>query len=150
MLLVNLHTEAKLANGVCGMVRDVVFAPKFGSEKSNMFDLPLFVVIEFPNYTGPPFPHWPEHPKWVPIPAISARVNNRGRSTRRQIPIVLARALTIWKAQGMTLKKVIVQLCKERHVYGLDYTGISRVTSEEGMLLYDFEDEVCIKIANSK
>lgn len=142
MLLVNLHQEAGLVNGSQGFVKDILF-----DENSNKFDVPLFVVIDFPNYTGPPWRA--DHPTWVPIPAFRARVNNRGRSERFQIPIVLARAVTIWKAQGMTLKKVIVQLCKDRHVYGLDYTDISRVTSEDGLLLYDFDDDVFTRVAES-
>ena len=45
MLLVNIHQEAGLANGTVGKVVQVVF-----DRDSNMFDVPLFVVVEFPDY----------------------------------------------------------------------------------------------------
>ena len=44
MLLVNLHQEANLANGSVGKVIEVVF-----DTDSNMFDVPLFVVVDFPD-----------------------------------------------------------------------------------------------------
>jgi hypothetical protein len=150
MLLANLFQESGLANGSSGIVRDVVFAPTFGSENANMFDLPLFVIIDFPSYTGPPFPHWSDHPKCVPIPVMSARVNNRGSSTRRQVPIVLARALTHWKAQGKSLEQVYAFLCTIRHVYGLDYVAISRAMSRYGLMLDDVQQDMFTRVSNSR
>ena len=149
LLLANLHQEAGLANSTRGIVRDVVFAPTFNNKKGNMFDLPLFVIIEFPGYSGPPFPHF-DNPKWVPIPVMSARVNNRGSSTRRQIPIVLARALTHWKAQGQSLEQVYAYLCIKRHVYGLDFVAISRAMSRNGLMLDKVEQDLFTRIKNSR
>lgn len=55
LVLVNLHQETSLVNGSMGTVREVVFG-----QNSNKFDVPLFVVVEVDNYSGPPFKHF-EH-----------------------------------------------------------------------------------------
>ncbi len=114
LVLVNLHQETRIVNGSLGTVRGVVFG-----QNSNKFDVPLFVVVEVDKYTGPPFEpfeRWTsarelagaEHNwrKWMPIPAFCARVNKGYTSTRTNIPIVNARAITTWKSQGMSLDKV--------------------------------------------
>ena len=56
-------------------------------------------------------------------------------SIRTQIPITPTRALTFYKAQGLTLERVFVRInsirngkpYKYRHKFGLLYTGFSRV-----------------------
>ena len=56
-------------------------------------------------------------------------------SVRTQIPITPTRALTFYKAQGLTLERVFVRInsirngkpYKYRHKFGLLYTGFSRV-----------------------
>lgn len=41
-----------LHNGACGTVREMVFS---ANTNPNTGDLPLYVVVDFPNYTGPPW-----------------------------------------------------------------------------------------------
>ena len=56
-------------------------------------------------------------------------------SVRTQIPITPTRALTFYKAQGLTLDRVLVRInsirngrpVKYKHTFGLLYTGFSRV-----------------------
>ena len=53
-------------------------------------------------------------------------------SVRTQIPITPTRALTFYKAQGLTLDRVFVRIKsrkknKYKHKFGLLYTGFSRV-----------------------
>ena len=110
MVLVNLHQETAIVNGSLGTVREVVFG-----QNSNKFDVPLFVVVEIDNYSGPPFEpfeYWTaardrsgaghDWRKWVPVAAFCARVNKGYTSTRTNIPLVNARAITTWKGQGMS------------------------------------------------
>jgi hypothetical protein len=148
ILLSNLHTAAGLANGTQGTVRDVVFA-----EDSFENDVPLFVVCEFPGYTGPVFPAWADDPSkrtWVPIGVQTYGVRNRKTGSRTQIPIVVAKALTTWKAQGMSLDKIYVHVNKTRNKKGLFYTAVSRVTRPEGLLISSFDGELLDRIAASK
>ena len=148
ILLSNLHTDAGLANGSRATVRDVVF-----SEDSSKDDVPLFVVCEFPDYTGPVFPAWkdiPEKRKWVPIPAQTYSVRNKKTGSRTQIPIVASKALTTWKPQGMSLDKVYVHAHTKRNKKGVFYTGISRTTCPDGLLITVFEGDYLDRIAKSK
>ena len=46
----NFMPEWSLYNGVIGTVEDIIFAP---GDNPNHGDLPLFVVVNFPTYTGP-------------------------------------------------------------------------------------------------
>ncbi len=129
LLLSNLHVGAGLANGTQGFVRDVVFA-----EDSFESDVPLFVVCEFPAYTGPVFPAWAGDKTkrtWVPISVSTFGVRKRKTGSRTQIPIVLAKALTTWKAQGMSLDKIYVHVNRTRNKKCLLFTAISQTTSRK-------------------
>jgi len=135
-LTTNLWTEAGLANGQTGIVRDVVYA-----DDAQVPDMPLFVWVEIEDYRGPSFfPGNQDRSKWVPIPPIVHVVPMRDTSSkkkdkcvewksaeRRQIPLTLAWAWTIHKSQGQTLKGPIVMDigAKEMEV-GLTYVAVSR------------------------
>jgi len=98
MLLVNLWTEAGLANGSRGIVRDVIFDCRDG-KIPNKNDVPLFVVCEFPGYTGPACPFFNgdvNKRRWVPIPQKLAQYSKR--LYRMNIPICVSRALTVHKS----------------------------------------------------
>ena len=147
LLLTNLYTDAGLANGTRGILRDVIFA-----ENSAENDLPLLVVCDFPDYSGPVFPLWKNDPAkrtWVPISTQTFAVRNRKTGSRTQIPIVVAKALTTWKAQGMSLDKIYVHVSSRRNKNGLLYTAISRVTNPEGLLISAFEEDLLYRIARS-
>ena len=116
-----------------------------------MLSVPDFVVINFPGNSGPPFPPFAKnHPTWVPIPAFTAPIKNNRRKTRTQIPIVVSRALTTYKAQGMSLEKVYAYLKDHWLTYGLDYTAISRVTDPNGLILHDFSPNLLDKIRDQE
>ena len=72
MLLRNMWQQAGLVNGAMGTVRAVVW----GEDED--VPHPEFVVVEFDDYRGPAFKHWPtdgrwakdvDRSKWIPIPA---------------------------------------------------------------------------------
>jgi len=63
------------------------------------------VICEFPDYCGPAF--YADEPKWVPLLATTV-VKDGTRMTRTQFPIVAGFALTVNKAQGLTVKEGVV------------------------------------------
>ena len=64
--------------------------------------LPNFVVVHFPEYTG--LPLLDGLPRtWVPVPCVEVRNKQTSRYVRVGLPLRLAHALTIHKAQGLSL-----------------------------------------------
>ena len=107
MLTMNLWPVVGLCNGSTGTVVDIVYA-----RDSQPPDLPIAVIVQFDNYSGPSFSHVPN---CVPIPPVTATVNVGGVfHERQQVPLKLAWALTIHKSQGLTLKKAWVNLAKKK------------------------------------
>jgi len=67
--------------------------------------MPEAIVVDVPDYKGPCF--YPGEPTWVPLlPMTSTKKNTR--MTRTQFPVVAGFALTINKAQGLTVKEGVV------------------------------------------
>ena len=130
VLTENLWPEANLINGSQGKVRYIVFED--GKKPSD--GLPAFIVVSFPNYTGPPF--IPGEPGTVPIFPRTVDWTNekKKRLTRRMFPLLPADALTIHKSQGMTSDKpVIVNIGPIEFASGLTYTAVTRVRNLAGL-----------------
>lgn len=67
-------------------------------------DLPVYLLIEFDNYSGPYIIN-----NWFPIIPISKSWMNKGiKFTRKQFPLILGHAFTIHKSQGLTISKVTI------------------------------------------
>jgi ATP-dependent DNA helicase PIF1 len=66
------------------------------------------------------------------------KMDARKRAWRIQFPLALAWALTIHKAQGMTLSKVQMKLSTVWET-GHAYVALSRATSEDGLYLIDYD-----------
>ena len=92
------------------------------------------MFVEFPQYRGEQFFKDDEARRnWVPIVPFHANVERKTKSRngprgmkRVNIPIVAARALTVWKAQGLTLGKVVYHP-GDWSTPGLLYTAATRV-----------------------
>ena len=132
-LTINLCSKANLVNGATGVVKDIVYA-----EDKKPPDLPILVMVDFGEaYNGPSFfPDDIEKRGWVPIPTFTARFSKYNKDqvridyTREMMPMKLAWAWTIWKAQGQTFNyKVVANLGKDEKEHGLTYVAMSRVTS---------------------
>ena len=93
--------------------------------------------MDVPEYTGPTFFSAPEQRTWVPVfPRTISDADNRA-ITRTQFPLVLGWALTPWKAQGMTLAKVIVKLGAAVREPGVLFVALSRVRHPDDLMLDD-------------
>lgn len=60
---------------------------------------------------------------------------------RQQIPLVLAYAMTIHKAQGATIDSALIDIGASTFEVGQAYVALSRVKSLDCLYIYDFEPE---------
>lgn len=120
MLVCNLDVENGLVNGSRGVV--VGFAmPEEGKKK--------MPVVRFMNGTEMTVNRF----VW------ETSVENAGTVYYRQVPLALAWALTIHKAQGVSLDCVEIQLDDSVFAQGQAYVALSRVRSLAGLRLVSFK-----------
>lgn len=118
MLTANLWVEAGLVNGAMGTIHAICFKP--GESPPN---LPVSIMVQFDSYSGPKYPDGT-----VPITPIRRSWCASGIScSRLQLPLKLAWAVTIHKAQGLTLDKVVIDVGKKEFSSGLTFVACSRV-----------------------
>jgi ATP-dependent DNA helicase PIF1 len=149
LLTQNLWVEAGLMNGAMGTVRGFVW-PQGGDPAATKKELsvPLCVVVEFDaveltDSSGQPrtyFPGEPDKAKWVPIFAQDVSSSMDEKVRREQFPLVLAWAVTHWKAQGMTLRRARVRLgAKTAAMHGVGFVACTRVRHPSHMV---FEEDL--------
>jgi len=101
----NVAYRYGLANGTRGTLVGVVYGP------GGVGTFPEAIVVDVPDYTGPSFygDDKDDSPtrRWVPLlPMVSRKEGTR--MTREQFPVVAGFALTVNKAQGLTVKEGVV------------------------------------------
>ena len=118
MLTSNLWSEFGLVNGAMGTVIAICY--KSGQAPPN---LPVSVMVQFDCYRGPTL-----HDGTVPIAPIRHTWSAlSAQCSRLQLPLKLAWAVTIHKAQGLTLDKVVIDVGKKEFACGLTFVACSRV-----------------------
>lgn len=118
MLASNLWVEAGLVNGSMGTVTAICY--KSGQAPPS---LPVSIMIHFDSYSGPTYPDGT-----VPITPVRRSWSMSGvQCSRLQLPLKLAWAVTIHKAQGLTLDKVVIDVGKKEFSSGLTFVACSRV-----------------------
>ena len=126
MLSSNLRVEMGLVNGAMGTIQAICY-----HEDETPSNLPVAVTVLFDNYTGPTLPD-------VTVPIVPLRqswTSPGSQCSRLQLPLKLAWAVTIHKAQGLTLDKVIVDVGKKEFCASLTFVAISRVRHLTDLLL---------------
>ena len=138
LLIENLWIEAGLMNGAMGTCRGYMWSE--GGDPNSLdsrLRSPLCMLIEFDDVNvrdehGRPRSFFsddePEKSRWVPIFKQTVWSLKDEGVSREQYPLVLAWALTHWKAQGMTLAAARVHLsAKTVGVAGLAFVACTRV-----------------------
>lgn len=116
MLLTNQDSSAGLVNGSRGVVTG------FSSDG--------YPLVKFLN--GPAYP--------VKVPPASWSSDSEKDDdgiTREQIPLRLAYALTIHKAQGASLDSALIDVGPSTFEYGQAYVALSRVRSLESLFIFE-------------
>ncbi len=113
MLLVNLDFDQGLVNGSRGVI--VSYDPS---------GCPL---VEFKSGGV------------IPVPAASWECPDLQGLFRKQIPLKLAYAITIHKAQGATLDCALIDIGTSTFEYGQAYVALSRVKDLESLYIWDVE-----------
>ena len=118
MLCANLWVDVGLVNGAIGTVVSICFENGHSPP-----DLPVAVTVRFDSYTGPTLSD-----SSVPIAPLSRTwFGGTKQCSRLQLPLRLAWAVTIHKAQGMTLNKAVIDIGKKEFSSGLTFVACSRV-----------------------
>ncbi|KAK3916400.1 ATP-dependent DNA helicase [Frankliniella fusca] len=125
MLKHNLWVDKGLVNGALGEVVTIIFKEDY--------DFPSIIMCKFYKYTGPSISPLE---CIVPIPAVTKSWMSN-----------VAYGCSIYKSQGLTLEKAIIDLGEKEFALGLTYVALSRVKSLNGLLLksFNFERLTCFK-----
>ena len=137
LLTFNLWTEAGLVNGSNGIVREIIYRDGYGPHSKKENGLPLAVVVEFDAYSGPPIFEGNDRQKWVPLKPVEICCEEDAKVKRSQLPLTLAYAITVWKAQGMTLDRVYLELADCVSRPGVAFVALTRVRSINHLCLSD-------------
>jgi ATP-dependent DNA helicase PIF1 len=137
MLSSNLWTEMWFLNGSMGSIHDIVW--DIGQDP---FSLPPSVLlVRFDGYIGPVFPNC--DPGIVPVFPATAQFEYKSMAcSRTQLPLRLAYAIIVYKSQGLTLFRAVLNLNQREHSVGLSYVATSRVKTLDGLMFespFDFD-----------
>ncbi|XP_012143156.1 uncharacterized protein LOC105662771 [Megachile rotundata] len=116
MLRKNLWVAGGLVNGSLGHVTDIIYDEGRGAPS-----LPRVIMVKFDSYLGSNY----DDGSFPILPIEASWSDGHNDCTRKQFPLVLAYAMTIHKAQGLTLDKAVVHLGTKETVAGLSYVALS-------------------------
>ena len=144
MLTMNIWASVGLCNGANGTVVDIIYQHDHQPPL-----LPIAVIIEFDNYSGPLFSE--DMPHCVPIcPVAVTTVVGGVTHERQQVPLTLAWAITIHKSQGLTLEKAWIDIGKTEAISGITYVALSRVRNLKDCIIEPMTYERLQIITNAR
>lgn len=116
MLINNIDVECGLVNGSRGIITH------FG-----------------PGPTYIPYVLFKGHSVAIPIPTVTWEAEDPEGVLRRQVPLVLAYAITIHKCQGSTLDSALIDIGSSTFEYGQAYVALSRLKSLEALYIHELD-----------
>jgi len=128
-------------NGTRGIIRATVY--RKGGRPDHVLPtkrLPDVLLVECAEYAGEPFfdkKAHPERAKWVPFFPRELSLEDDDTIARTQLSVVLAWALTPWKAQGMSMEKVVVKIGGAASRPGVAFTTLTRARHPDGLAIDD-------------
>ena len=138
MLIANVDVSDGLCNGVSGMIKGIEFLP--GST-----NMPSVVYVKFDSdrigakaRSAQFIP--PQYSGCVPITPRKEVFKLTGKkytTTRKQMPLKLAWAVTVHKVQGQTTDKAVISMEGLREA--MAYVAFSRVTTLEGLYITNYD-----------
>jgi ATP-dependent DNA helicase PIF1 len=129
MLLFNMNHEAGLVNGSRGVIVDFKKLEPKEDDKALKRDETLMPVVEFKSGDRRII----EYNTW--------EVQDFPGVLRKQIPLKLAYAVTIHKAQGATLDCALIDVGDRTFEYGQAYVALSRCKDIESLYIHDLDPE---------
>lgn len=135
ILLNNIQTEASLVNSTTRILYDIKQALDTIDPRNT---LPYCLIIKFPtaNYTRL-YLNSLNNTDEVTILIFLAKRNfyySRQEHYREQFPIRLAFAITVYKVQGSTLNKAIIDITTKEFTPRLRYVAILRIKTLQGLI----------------
>jgi ATP-dependent DNA helicase PIF1 len=120
MLRRNINTKAGLVNGALGTVLSID---------------PNAIRVQFDHITDP-----------YCVETVKSRffLMKNFCIYRRQFPLILAYAVTIYKCQGLSLDTAILDLSEHVFCAGMAYVALSRVRTLDGLYLLKFSPKAII------
>ncbi|CAG8524908.1 8090_t:CDS:10, partial [Racocetra persica] len=136
MLTVNLWTETGLVNEAIGTVQSILY----NEEEPPSFS--VAVLISFDNYRRLTITTLEGTEVVLIVPIRCFWVSKGGViCSYLQIPVCLAWAITVYKNQGLTLPKAVIDLGSKEFLAGLLFVTISRVCTINGLIFKAFNFE---------
>ncbi|KAL1974029.1 hypothetical protein VTN31DRAFT_5589 [Thermomyces dupontii] len=125
MLTENIWVERGLVNGAIGTLEDIVWPPDTVDPRSQQ---PMALLIHFPGCNGRPLSISEEGKPLVPVfPSRREFLHNNVECSRCRFPVTIAYAITVHKAQGITVPRAVLNITDREFSTGLQYVAISRV-----------------------
>lgn len=118
MLINNMDIESGLVNGSRGVITQFGTAPTY---------------IPYVLFKG--------QSDAIQIPTVTWEAEDPEGVMRRQIPLVLAYAVTIHKCQGSTLDSALVDIGSSTFEYGQAYVALSRVKSLDALYIHELDSK---------
>jgi len=137
MLLTNLNSEAGLVNGSRGVIVDFKKA-EVKEDAADLLKAPKVFIQR--DETLMPLVEFKSGERRV-IDYHSWEVQDFPGILRKQIPLKLAYAVTIHKAQGATLDCALIDVGDRTFEYGQAYVALSRCKDIESLYIHDIQAE---------